>query len=414
MRCFQPILEDCAKLNCFSRVAQRSLLTVLLCASLSQAAEGASKVTFKVRVIANLIVMPGNVNNSRPLNIVLDSGASDNILVPELVSDLRLKLTSSATAAGLGKGQDETEHISPGNRLAWGPDKQLRLGDQRVAALPISDISEQTGYPLDGIFGSSLFQNFQIHVDYDHAEVTFAQGEPPPAGGVAVPLRLYGGIPFVEATLETAAGGKVPGLFLVDSGTTAPLILSRKFLEAHPSVMAGHKYVNAPPAVAVGGRIDLQLVRVTGLKLGSFRLAAPVAAVPQSTRGALANGNIAGFIGAGILSRFTVDWDYKRQTMVLTCNHRFGEPFESDASGLRLNANKPDWRTIRIASVTPRGPADEAGVEAGDHVQMVNGKTPPPLYELSKLLAQPGTSIKITLRRAGRQKTVTIHLRKLV
>jgi len=85
MRCFQPILEDCAKLNCFSRVAQRSLLTVLLCASLSQAAGGSSKVTFKVRVIANLIVMPGNVNNSRPLNIVLDSGASDNILVPELV-----------------------------------------------------------------------------------------------------------------------------------------------------------------------------------------------------------------------------------------------------------------------------------------------------------------------------------------
>jgi len=69
---------------------------------------------------------------------------------------------------------------------------------------------------------------------------------------------------------------------------------------------------------------------------------------------------------------------------------------------------------IRIASVTPGGPADEAGVEAGDQVQMVNGKTPPPLHELSKLLAHPGTSINITLRRAGRQKTVTIHLRKLV
>lgn len=400
--------------NRFPRVVLMALMALPPCAPSAQAGKGAAKATIKVEVISNLIVMPGSVNNSRPLNVALDSGASVNVLATELASDLNLKFTSSATAAGIGKGQDQTLHISYGNRLTWGIDKGSTLVDQQVAALPISYISAQTGYPLDGIFGSRLFQQFQIHVDYEHAEVTFAHGERPATTGRPIPLKLYGGVPFVEATFETAAGGKVPALFLVDSGTTGALILSRQFLDAHPSVVAGHTYMNAPSAFAVGGNIDLQLVRLTGLDLASFRLTAPVAAVPRSSLGVLADGNIAGFIGAGILSRFTVDWDYEHKIMTLAPNRRYGEPFEADASGLRLNAEKPDWKTIRVAAVTPGGPAAEAGVQAGDVLQIVNGKIPPPLYELSTLLAHPGVSVCITFLRSGRQQTVAIHLRRLV
>jgi hypothetical protein len=68
--------------------------------------------------------------------------------------------------------------------------------------------------------------------------------------------------------------------------------------------------VNVPPVTAAGGVIDMEALRITGLDLGPFHLTGPVAAVPSSTVGALANPDVAGFIGAGILSRFTVDWDY--------------------------------------------------------------------------------------------------------
>jgi S1-C subfamily serine protease len=128
----------------------------------------------------------------------------------------------------------------------------------------------------------------------------------------------------------------------------------------------------------------------------------------------LANPDIAGFIGAGILSRFTVDWDYEGKTMTLTRNHRYGAPFEADASGLRLVAEKPDWKRILVSAVTPGSPASGAGMEPGDILQKVNGKVPPPLYELDKLLVLPGTSITITILRSGKQKTMTIHLRRLV
>jgi len=408
---------DCTARKSQQRIARivfLSSLLVLPCSSFPQAAKGGTSESIKVQVISNLIVMPGYVNDSAKLEVVLDTGTSGNVLMPDRASQLKLKPSTTAQAAGLGRGQDETAHLLSGVRLAWGYDKRLRLDDQQIAALRVDYISQQTGRQVDGIFGSSLFQHFQIRVDYEHGEVTFAVGGAPSTTGTPIPIKLYGGIPFVEATFETAAGKKVPALFLVDSGTAGELILSKKFLDAHPPVTEGHVPVNVPPVTAVGGVIDMKALRITGLDLGPFHLTGPVAAVPSSTVGALANPDVAGFIGAGILSRFTVDWDYEHKTMTLTPNHRYGEPFEADASGLRLVADEPDWKTIRVAAVSPGGPAAEAGLEAGDVLRSVNGKAPPLLYELRKLLEHPGSSVRVTVLRSGKQNTMTIQLRRLV
>ncbi len=192
------------------------------------------------------------------------------------------------------------------------------------------------------------------------------------------------------------------------------MVLSRKFLEAHPAIAAGHPYVDIPSVKAVGGTIDIQALRLTGLELGPFHFTSPIAAVPRDTTGVLAIPDLAGFIGAGILSRFTVDWDYEHKTMSLTPNHRYAEPFDGDASGLRLVAEGPDWKTIKVVAVTPGSPAAEAGLETGDVLQTIDGKAPPPLYEVTKLLTHPGSVVEMTVLHSGKQKAVTIHLRRLV
>jgi predicted aspartyl protease len=411
------LTNDCTAHKSPRRMAQIILLSSFFlfpCSSFPQVGGGGTSTSIKVQVVSNLIVMPGYVNDSGKLEAVLDSGASDNVLMPNLALKLNLHPTMSAHAGGLGEGQDENMHISSGARLAWGNDRQVALGDQNIAALPIDYVSQQTGHPVDAIFGSSLFQHFRIRVDYEHSEVTFTSGSGPSTSGTTIPITLYAGVPFVEATFETATGEKVPARFLVDSGTTGTLILSKKFLEAHPSITKGHVLVNAPAVTAVGGSIQLELLRITGLDLGPFHLAAPIAAVPNSVVGALANNDIAGFIGAGILSRFTVDWDYARKTMTLTPNHYYGDPFEADASGLRLVAEGPVWKTIQVAAISPGSPAAEAGLKAGDILNSVDGKVPPPLFELQKLLTHPGSSISFTILRSGKQSAMTITLRRMV
>jgi hypothetical protein len=85
----------------------------------SQVGTGRTSETVKVKVISNLIVMPGYVNDSAKLDVVLDTGASDNILMPNRASELKLNSTASRQVAGIGRGQDETMRVSSGVRLAW-------------------------------------------------------------------------------------------------------------------------------------------------------------------------------------------------------------------------------------------------------------------------------------------------------
>jgi hypothetical protein len=380
----------------------------------SQAAVAGRRQTIKVKVIDHEIVMPGYVNNSPKMNVVLDTGSSVSILMPERAAKLKLRSLTTASAGGLGKGQNETVHLISGVTLAWGIAERLSLRGQTIATLPIGYISQETGYPVSAIFGSSLFQSFRVQVNYEDSEVTFSSGDLPARSGTAVPIKLYDGVPYAEAAFETASGNKVPALFLIDSGTAGDLILNKNFLDAHPSIAKGHALVPIPATTAVGGAILMRALRITGLDLGPFHLAGPVAAVPDKALGALASHGIAGFIGAGILSRFTVDWNYRGHTMSLTPNRLYGAPFKADTSGLRLVAEGPSWRKIRVEAVAAASPAAVAGIRTGDIVEKINGAVPPPLYELTKLLSHAGTLVTVTVIRSGKQKTTTIHLRQLV
>jgi membrane-associated protease RseP (regulator of RpoE activity) len=380
----------------------------------TQAAPAFSQTTVRVQVVANLVEMPGYVNGSQQLMVVLDTGASLNVISPEIATQLGLKAASDAKAAGLGKGEDETLHIIDGVTLAWGYNKQLSLANQKIATLPLSYIGAETGHPLDGIFGSSLFEHYQVRVNYELGEVAFAQSRPSAQEGAAIPIAIYGDVPFVNATIDTASGQKVQALFMVDSGTTGPLILSRKFLAAHPAITERHPFVDVPDVSAVGGAIGLQMTRLSGLDLGPFHLDGPIAAVPQESLGVLSNDSVAGIIGAGILSRFLVDWDYANKTMGLTPNVSFATPFETDASGLRLSANGPQDSSVGVRAVQPASPAAEAGLQPGDIIEKVNGKPAPALWKLAIMLAQPDSTIELSVLRDGRRMKVKVHLRRLI
>jgi len=88
-----------------------ALLFGLLCSNcLSQ--QGAPPVTALAQVISGLVYIQGEVNNSTPLNVILDSGASVSIVSPPLAETLRLTSTHSSEASGIAKGLDQTVHLS--------------------------------------------------------------------------------------------------------------------------------------------------------------------------------------------------------------------------------------------------------------------------------------------------------------
>jgi len=375
-----------------------------------------SLTTIPIRVADHLVYMNGQINGSRRLSVVLDTGSSLTVVATNVANEIALRPEGSAEAAGIGHGSSQKLRYAEDVHLFWGDDPaRLSIDHQRIAIFTIGFVADQVGVPTDAIFGGNVFRNFRVTVDYDRERATF--GPPSSAvedAGGSIPIKIYGDTPYVQAVLKSADGSGVIGLFLLDSGTTGALVLNQKFLSAHPQVTNGRKFVDAPSANAVGGRIDMRLVRIAGLDFGSFHFSEPVAAVPNSSAGTFANPEIAGFIGAEILRRFIVSWDYAHEQVFLKPDSHLADAFEADASGLRLTVTPPDFGTIRVAVVLADSPAAEAGLRAGDVITTVDGKSGLELWRIAEELKRPGAAPALSILRDGKALTITLHLRRLV
>jgi PDZ domain/Aspartyl protease len=379
--------------------------------SLSQ--ENHLPLTIPVKVISGLVLMPGEVNHSIPLGVILDTGSSISIVNPSAAGKSGLAATHSTEAAGIARGSNQTLQISNDCELRWGiGEDQLRLVRQQCATMNIDYIAAQVGDRVDGIFGSNLFLHYVIAIDYEQQRVTFspsATGTPP--GDSAIPIEISNNVPYVQASIQGEDGKKVPARFLIDSGTAGAIILSKKFVDAHPGLVAPAHFVDTPTVTAVGGAIHSSRARLPELILGHFVLHGVVAVVPESSLGVLSDANVAGFIGAEILDRFTVIWDYAGKNMFLSPNHAFGTPFDTDCSGLHLVSAGPEYQKVFIDSVLPGSPAAMSGLKPNDEIVAVNGAVGLPLWQVSRAFRQADTSVLIAVQRETRIVKFTLPLR---
>jgi hypothetical protein len=77
-------------------------------------------VTIPVKVIAGLVLMQGEVNNSGPLNVILDTGSSISIVNLSAAGKLGLASTHSTEAAGIAKGFESDPSLVQRLRIEMG------------------------------------------------------------------------------------------------------------------------------------------------------------------------------------------------------------------------------------------------------------------------------------------------------
>jgi hypothetical protein len=393
----------------------RSILISAFAASLLSGVCGgqqSSPVTVPAEVVSGLVYMRGEVNHSGPLSVILDSGSSISVVSPLVADRLGLTSTGSVEAAGIAKGSNDTARLFSDGEFQCGDHGQVRVSHQQGVVLPIDYISAQVGKPVDAIFGSNLFLHYIISVDYANQRVTFAPpGTSILATGSPISLQLIGNDVYVEAALVGQDGKRISGLFLLDSGTAGSMILNRKFLEAHPGLIRPSGFVDSPTANAVGGAIHSKRVRLPVLDLGPFAFSNVVANVPNSSVGVLSDVRVAGFIGAEILARFTVTWDYSGSRMFLLPNKRLTESFDTDASGLHLTSVAPTYNAVIVDDVVPNSPGSQAGIKIGDTIVAVNGIKDLRVWKVSHMLRNAGSKIELTVRREDTVREMVLSLR---
>ena len=288
---------------------------------------GSSSASFPFQLANSLIYLQASLNGSKPLWMMLDTGSSVSVFDESVSKALGLRFIGEGDAYGPGQGSSQ--------KLAFTSHATLRfagaeLDDQTVGTLPLDWFSREVGRSTDGFLGSNVFRNYVVEIDYanqvlrlhDPAAYLYS------GAGQSVPLQFsWDSIPSVPAEILAPDGTSIAGIFLVDTGATTGLWLSKAFSHAHPELLA-EDAVEVPSVIAVGGEVRSRVGQVPAIRLGGFVVCNPMTQFSQNISGMFAMPQVAGTIGAEFLRRFTVIFDYPHRQMILQSNANFCYPHE--------------------------------------------------------------------------------------
>ena len=365
-----------------------------------------SSVQISFEFLANSVFIPVKVDGQGPYLFIVDTGASDAIIASEKASVFGLHMRSMGTS--MGAGSDSYDMGVVAGRVEFSFPGGLSVTTDRAVTISMKGTWPLIGQPVYGNIGREILKNFIVQFDYEKHVLTLfdpakfhysgkGQHFPSPMrGDIAAP---DGKAISTEFSVDTGAGGTI---------VTAPLVRENHLLEKVTQKIPS-------PSHGIGNGVSEDVVgRIGQIHLGTYTLKNPLVALSQDTEGSLAHDAFVN-MGGNVLSRFTVTIDYIHHEVILEPNSHFDEPFPADASGLVMEADGDNLRTLIVKGVVAGSPGDEAGLKEGDVITEVDGTAANKyaLWELQNMLKESGKEHSLTIRRDGKAVKMQIHLRAM-
>ena len=434
------------------------LLLVCFCASISaqqgfflQNNKKKSRIPFKL--VNNLPIIEVEINGTS-LSFILDTGVKSTILFSlEAADSIQLRNTSPVQLQGLGPGgsvealKSLNNKVKVGNTMDWNHTLFI-IFDSSL------NFSPRMGIPIHGIMGNEFFKNFIVKINYSSKVITVYDSKKytlkPCRKCEDLPLNFVGSKPYIS--LKVTSGEKLEEVkLLVDSGSSDVIWLfdDFDFIKESPK-----NYFKDFLGLGLSGNIFGKRARIPELIVGSYSLKEVNTSFPEEdaiTKARIYE-NRNGSVGGGLLSRFTVTFDYGNKLLRFKKNSKFNDPFNYNMSGLTLEhdgmelvkekrgapvysdrANQNDNFTRSSVSITTEvhfslvpkyvvadvredSPAALAGIEKGDEVISINGK-PSYEYELYQLIemfsTDEGKRIYMEFKRGTITKRVKFYLKSV-
>jgi hypothetical protein len=361
------------------------------------------------------ILIKVRINNSAPLSFILDTGDKVAIVDIGKARSLGLTLEGTVNVGGAGAGTLKGSMVRGASLSVVG----LEGATQPVVmAIPLEGLAPRFGHDIDGIIGADFIGQFVVEIDYtarvlrfyDKAKFEYA------GSGEAIPLTfVYGGYPVIASEILVTGRQPIKGRFVIDIGSGGSLALHRPFVESEGLLAATPKTIRAIGTGGAGGKVTGRSGRIAGIKIGKFQIENLPTLFSEDRTGAFANSDLQGNIGALILTKFKVIFDYSRSRMILEPNASLSDIILPAGSGLRIIAEGSDYKTYRIDELLEESPATEAGFQTGDVVLSVDGR-PAAEFTLTSLheLFEKPKARKISVRRGERTLDITLTPRRLI
>jgi predicted aspartyl protease len=377
-----------------------------------QFAAGRSALNIPFELIANIVVVKVRVNNSKSMKFMFDTGASGSLLSTRRAAALNLKSAGDAKVTATGGNAEGS--FATGVSLSVPGVKVL---NQKLFLLPL-DFPFCEGKDIEGILGYDFMKEFVVEINY--ATMTISLFDPASyrdkAHGEVFPLIIKG-TPRIRARIALPGKPDLETLLEVDTGSDGVLTLNSPFVKRH-NLLSELTAQVANSDRGMGGESERFDARLGHLQLGRFKFEQPIVGFSTAAEGegSMAVADNDGPLGNEIMRRFKVTIDDSRQRMLLEPSSHLSDPFESDMSGIVIDAEGTNCRVFKIEGVAENSPAAKAGILPGDEIVAIDGKLANQFTSagIEKLLMQDGATRSLTLRRDGKERRVTIKLRRLI
>ncbi len=365
---------------------------------------GATETTVPFELLNNHIYTKAWINGKGPFRIQVDTGGH-NILMPRTAKTLGLEVTGQSPANGAGQGTAISGYARV-NEIKVGA---AIIRNQEVFVLQYHPDAVE-GFAGDGMIGFEALRRFVTRIDYGKKTLTLIKPAAfrPPRDAVAVKFLFYENHVQVDGAFEG-----LPGKFDIDTGSRTEINITKPFVERYALREKNPKGVLAVDGWGVGGPTQSYVTRASDLQLGGVTIRNLVASLTLRKGGSFSDPNYAGNVGDRLLKRFVVTFDYGNQVMYLK---KLPEPVADsdvfDRSGMWINATNGGFQ---VMSLTPRGPAENAGIKVGDVITAVDG-VPVESNKLSEFRAQmrddpPGRVVNLTIKAASGSRVIPLTLR---
>ena len=355
----------------------------------------------------NRILVPVNLNGRLAVDAQFDSGGN-LLLQPASVEKIGAATGGRQKQGGGGEGSTSSTE----GRL-----ESLDIGGARVSAPFFHSFAFSPGHPDEALVGLELLQRFVVRLDFDRSVMTLTR---PDAfrhddRGAIVPFHFQDNQPEVKGSIDGIAG-----YFAVDTGDDSSLLLIAPFARRYGLVERYHADIpyDGQATTATHGVWARKRAGTVALEGADGRAVVevhePVTRISLQHEGFDANRNVSANIGLGILRQFNLTFDYPRQRLILEPNHFFGQRDVFNRTGFRLRPDPAGWV---VAQVYPGSPAAAAGLQPGDQVDAINGRTAGELNadELRKVLEGPvGSRVEVRIPGHAGPRTVTLELRDVI
>lgn len=379
-----------------------------------------TQVRVPFKLYNNLIVLSVFVNGSDSLNFILDSGISNTIITDmNLATSLNMQFAREIKMYGFGSGEALIAKHSIENTILI-PGVIGEHQDIIVIPDPDVDFSKLIGIKVHGLLGYNLFRDFIIEINYDNRTITFNAPRhytyKTKKNNLTLPLTLIDTKPFITTQFMQEDSSIIEGRFLIDTGASFALWFD---LFSNPKIVLPKRTEVLYMGTGFSGAVYGKVGRIKEFGVNPIKLKNIIASYSDTTLLMPAEflDKRNGSIGADILSRYNLIFDYRNNKLTLRPNSKFREPFSVNNTGMEICCPTPGENLYSISNICENSPAQKAGLKPGDQVILINSQ------ELSKLslsevhailLKKQGKKMSVLFKREGKINSATLVLNSCI